>query len=907
MTTHRVTFDNGISSGSLSTSFSRNTATWQYSNEFAASGLAVSVNTPRYEDSVTVYPPRQVQVLDAATGAFRAYGAGLDANGDAIVVVWYGATSDFRVYRDEDSPTLLNNKILIGGTNKPASSITDLLHGEDAEEADYTHSPRGTVCLPGIILVNCCTHKYVSGDRTDPDNYTIDGVSLCYSTDNGATWKMAWRTGNLNNTYPPSDYGSEWAITANDHDRDGTKDDYWIGIASYASVTTATNPSGQRTAHSITTRVSGGVDNWSIGWGHIQQHPTGSSDETHIHYTMIHPWGTGLKETDHIGDTASDNRVEEWICTSKDNYLLGASQMVNGSGVFVSGSAWTGPTSINGRIGVTPDEEWMASQTISAAPGPNNGWYAGGDEGQGGPIFYATVPTGEGSMIVYQPAHHVFGTTIASGHMNWRCFTLNAWEYDASNPAVAAFISPGNHWNTDNENAGRILYKARNAEEFGILFAPRNEPSLGAQLRPVLTPRNSIWFGSSSASGLRRLEGVPSRYIRSQKGIGVGPGGNNKVLLSCPAYVATHASNTLDIGATPPVPAPTDVSGIHIIAGTGSVNLGHLRLTDNAIDKNHSNLLVQLLVYQPFSPGVSGVDTYFRSRFYSVEGTSSVATPYINPDRIETRGQFHLISYSILNGPNGDWNTTGVTDSNGLRLVMQMQTAGATRHPGEWYMWPVGVYEDIDSPPSYYIPAQTNGSGETLSVGGFTCQDSWTISAVGLLGGDTGRDCRYHNTGTFREVLTLKENDNKYIEISTDADTQVRITATSGSTKCINTVSNLPKFLRNDPIIVSVNYDGQYYGYHISVGGTAYHDSGMWASGTNIKPTSILFGQNNDGTVQESSRWLVAEINDSEKDEKFIGPSGFGYNYGPDLPRSTQQPHNPISVFRSPRGFKIKS
>lgn len=870
MSKRSITWDAGEAvTGGLVSTFDRDTSAFDLDHQVSEADAVVSAaDTRRYGGDVVVYGAPTPETVADLAGSYRPYAAGLDASGLPVIVSNYRGTPTLTVYRGGSTVSVLNAITLLGGANKPSANIGDMLSGQADEEADYTHDPRGAVCLPGIILWNCCCHKYDgTGSRTDSANYVIDGVSLVYSTDNGATRHLAGRLGGINGVTPPTDYGSEWAITATHLARDGTNSTFRVTVATYSS-------GGSRGADSVLFEVSGGVGAWTVSQGYRIPHADGSATNTHEHYgiQVRDPANAlGIKYLAELGDSAPDNRTEEWLCSSEANWLAGASAVANSVNVLENGSNWTGPTKINGKTGAGAANEWMSSQTISYAPGPNGGWYAGSDEGASSPIMYATVPATNGARVNWLHAYGAGGTMLggASGanpnEANWRCFTLNAWDYSAVNPAVAGFISPGSNWPTGYHDAARIVYKPEGETAFGVVYAPQDEESMGSQLRPVIAPDGYIYFGTSNAHGLRRIPVPSSSRTRIQKAVYAGPGGNNIALATPVQVTAPGSGNTVTIGTeTAPATAPTTAATMHFTAGTASVGVGAWRITADAMTKTHATLTVQVLVYTDTIAADSNADTLWRARFYTVEGTTTLATLYRGPNRIETRGHFTLLTYVLKNGAGADddWNLSALTAP--LQLVMQMQMSSAVVHPGEWWQWFVGVYEDLACPPPYLVPPATNGDHETLEISGFACGQAWAAGLVGVMGGETGRDCRYHNADTFREFGTLWEDANTYLELAWDADDQVRLKATDGASTATATLTGFPKFLRGDPFLFAVDYDGSNYHYALSIAGCEARTGTLAPAGAVVKPTKILPGQDDDGTVRETTRWLHAAVHDAD-------------------------------------------
>jgi hypothetical protein len=857
---HTATFDNGQTlTGSMAATFDRDTATYNWDpHALEGDATAVTTDAPRYGGDIAVYGAPTVETIDATSGGWRVYSAGNDANGLPVVVVRYAGTATMIVYRDGATPSELSSTDLRGGTNKPAATIDDILAGQTDEEADYCHGPRGGLCLPGLIVLNCCTYKYDgSGDREDASNYAIDGVSLVYSTDNGTTWGLAWRSGNINGATPPDDYGAEWSITAVSHERDGSEDDYWISVGTYAS-------GGTRGGDSFICRATGGAGSWTIGNAYQIASDDGLDTNTHIHYAICHedPANTsGLKVLVERGDTRTDNGTEEWLCSSKSGFLTGASAVSGSANVVTGGSNWSGPVFVNGSI---TDTGTNASQTVGFAPGPAKGWYSGVDEGVGGPVLYATVPATDGARIDWQNAYSVFGTSRADGDTNWRCFTLNGWDLDASNPAVCGMFGPGNEWDTGNGKAGRIVYKPADSTVFGTVYCPLDEPSLGAQLRPVLSPSGYIWLGTGDDNGLRRFLAPSTARTRVQQAIYAGPGGNNEVLATIVQQNAPGAGNTVSLVDSPPVTFPSTGTVMHFTSnGSPGDNsgLGIWRITGNAIAKTHSKLTIQVVLYRDTAAADADTDTYFRARVYSLEGTNSLATAYVGPNRIEPRGGFLLLTYEFLNGSGLDWDVTGATDSDGLRILFQMQANSGAYHQAEWWMQFVGVYEDINSPPSYFVPPETNGDNESLLLSGFTCGSAWTAYLIGTVG-ETGRDSRDTGSGTYRAVATLYESASKYIEIRQDADGGFAVHVQDDSTNPTFTATGGPLSVRGDPILVALSWDGSAYTCRYSVAGQATQTLTM-GSGAAVAPVSIKAGSNAGGTAFEATRWLYAAVDDS--------------------------------------------
>jgi hypothetical protein len=871
---HTATFDNGMTlTGSMAATFDRDTAAYVYT--YSGAATASSADTPRYGEDVLVFGAPTFETINAVSANGSSYNAGNTYDGDALVMMSYGngdGTSTLIIYTDGSTPTASVTRDMdasLGGFTKPATE-DDLLAGEATEEEDYMYQIAGMDLYRGFMIAWCHVKTYDgSGDRDDEANWIAYGFGACISTDGGSTWSRHFRCREDNYLTTTDTFGQLWSGKLMVRTRAGTdSDEVWAVLTNY-------NAGSARSASTYLFRAT-----YSAGWtaeaAHRWSHTVVNATQTHAHVAVL----SGSKLLTYIGDTFTDGRTEETVCSDIADYLAGATDRANASGVKENGTNWSALAIVEGSTGATG---MVASQIVGCAEAIEDGAFAlGGDEEYGTPINIMRMTATAGD---HPNQTRGYGYTTTNAELgNWRSFTLNAWDKTGTNPAVAGNITPGNGWATGNHAATRIVYKPAGETAFGIVAALTDEDQNPEQIKPVLSPAGYIWWASKSGNGLRRFQ-VPTTW-RKQRAIRTGPGATNHAMTTPVVRTAAHATNTVTIGAVPPHAAPSNGAVVRFQAAASSSNMGHYRIsTDSLVANAHTWLHVVVWVYSPEWDGSTYTNIapqFWRANFYTHEhGTAGEQTGLLSPRRVSVRGAWVRLEWQLHNDAAGDWDIATAYTTESIQLVMQLQANNSTVHPQDFYMVVAGVYPD-GQPPSYDPPTVASGSGagdnESLVLSGFSCGNTWTAYLVGIVP-DSGRDTLWHGAGTHRAVATLYESATKYIEIRLDADDEFQVHVQDGATNPDFTSTGGPLLIRGDPIIVQLNWDGDAYACTYSVGGSAARTLTM-GSGARVSPVSLKLSSNQDGSAFESMGWLYAAIDDSEAkdDPGFIGSGKVGTN-----------------------------
>lgn len=856
---HSATFNGGVAlGGSMAATFDRDTAAYVYA--YAGAAEASPADTPRYGEPVLVFGAPTFETINAVSANGSSYNAGQTYDGDALVMMSYGngdGTSTLIIYTDGATPTASVTRDMdasLGGFTKPATE-DDILAGEATEEEDYLYQIAGMDLYRGFMIAWCHVKVYDgAGARDDEANWIAYGFGACISTDGGATWAKHFRCREDNYLTTTDTFGQAWSGKLMVRTRAGSdSDEVWGALTNY-------NAGTARSASTYLFRATHSAG-WTAEAAHRWSHTVINATQTHAHVAA-------LSESDltiWLGDTFTDGRTEQTTCSDIANYLAGATERANASGVYEGGTNWSALAIVEGSTGATG---MVASQIVGCAEAIENRAFAlGGDEEYGTPINIVRI-TGSGD---HPNQTRGYGYTTTDAELgNWRCFTLNAWDKTGVNPAVAGNITPGNGWATGNHAATRIVYKPAGETAFGIAAAITDEDQNPEQIKPVLSPAGYIWWASKSGNGLRRMA-CPDSW-RQQRAIRTGPGATNHAMTTPVQRTAPGGTNTVTIDSTPPDAAPSNGKVMHFEIDASHSNMGHYRIsTDSLVANAHTWLHIVCWVYAPEWDG----DTYthiapqfWRANFYTQEhGTAGEATGLLSPRRVTVRGAWVRLEWQLHNDAAGDWDIATAYTTESIQLVMQLQANNSTVHPQDFYMVVAGVYPD-GQPPSYDPPTVASGSGagdnESLVLDGFTCGDAWTAYLIGIVP-DSGRDALWHGAGTHRAAAALPESASKWIEIRLDAAGGFQVHVQDDDTNPTFTDTGGPLPIRGDPILVALSWDGSGYACKYSVGGSAARTLAM-GSGAAVAPVSLKLGSNAGGTEFETTAWLYAAVNDAAAD-----------------------------------------
>ena len=131
---------------------------------------------------------------------------------------------------------------------------------------------------------------------------------------------------------------------------------------------------------------------------------------------------------------------------------------------------------------------------------------------------------------------------------------------------------------------------------------------------------------------------------------------------------------------------------------------------------------------------------------------------------------------------------------------------------------------------------------------------------------DSGRDCLWNTAGTFRTVAPLWEDADLQVRVQWDAQSKVRIIISDGITAdTVEEITGLPLLIRGDPLLVAIAWDGADYNYALSVGGSEIV-TGTISGATEVSPSELRLGHNEDASEFEATRWFWAGVNDSAAD-----------------------------------------
>lgn len=846
-TVHTVTFDDRqVVTGSAVVGFDRDTSAFAYT--YVGDAAVKSADEPRYAEETLVFGAPEWDMLYATGRKVIALGAGLGMSGESLAFVTIGngdGTHTLKAYTGPSEVLSRDMHASLGVYAKP-STINDLLAGEADEEEDYCYALVSIEVFDGVAVAGCTVYRYAgTGSRSEERNWNVDGYGGCYSDDSGMSWKIRFRC-EADNSNMPNGFGKPWSLNTF-----VINSNLWIAETNY-------NIGTHRSATTYLSRATKSEGVWTFEDALRFPHAIVNFKRTHAHTALFDVSGQLIT---FLGDGADDNRNELYTCSDLAGYLDGATLRADALHVRESGTNWTGPTIINGTItGNTED----SGQPISLAGG-----FIGGDEEFGPPIMSYTVPTVAGDPTQLTRGYGYSMSNHDEG--NWRVFTLQSY-----NGGVVATTAPGKGWDTENDDATRLVYKPTGQHAWGVLAAIEGESGT-SQVRPIITPDGYCIIGSLNGQGVRAIK-LPTRW-RSQRGLITGPGVTNYAAQTPSQRVAASGGNTVTFDAPPPEKAPCDAKIMHIVSpdGATSNNLGYQILSHDEIMSNgHTWMTIVAWVYAPEWDGSTHVNRsaqYWRCRFLTDEyGTSEshMVTGFMSPARMTHVGSWWKLEYQIENGVDWDLEFHGIKN---LTIAVQMQTANSARHEQDFYIGWAGIYLDNDSPPSYAPPASTGtasaGENETAEIIGFASSNNWTVGAI-LRINDHGRDLLWHGSGEFRPLLTLWETDSQYIEIEWDAQSKLRITANDGFTSATKTTTNLPLAMRGDTLLFAISYDGSKYTYALSLGGSETRTDSIIPAGAVVKPIKILLGQNIDGTEHEAIDTVYAIMKDVIADDTAV-------------------------------------
>jgi len=626
---------------------------------------ASSANTARYAAEHALFFPAPVVEVINAGNPIRAMASGLSTTGSPLCVVRLGAegASSLLIYRDASwptAPTLLRTVTMLGNGSTKPSSMDDILVGQTDEDADLMYSPRGAFCADGLIVLACMTYRYTTGSRSTAANWFKTGVGLCYSIDDGATWKRAYHGGlepsaQRSGTITNISVANPTVVTCANH---GLSTGYTIVVAGSNSTPTIngsrvvtvidentfTVPVNVTVLGTTGTWTCAGSDgflsDWSVNgqpgvrgngrdeiWGVVASYANGTMRSASSFLNRFRKIaGVWTPEAavrlSHITFSVDKTHIHTGVVEIQDDMLayvahVGDTQtdsrderhLCDSAEDYLDGLTLKSDGVNCYDVPVIGDGNWTApviinsslgyegAQPISAAPArADKGYVLGADEGGGGQLNYATY----GYVAQSDPLNYVWAygqQTSDTAFSNWRCFTAAGSDPFAINPLVSASIVGGSVFN---KNAADYTNCAR------IVAKPSGLDEFGV----VYSPQ-----GQGTAASQQR--GVPTAagnlWFGSNDAAGLrrtkvgtprrvrpllaGPGGTNYARKTLVQRTAPAAGNTVTLNATPPSTPPGDGEVLRLVCGLTSAAAGRFSITHGELSKAPSVCVVQVWIY----------------------------------------------------------------------------------------------------------------------------------------------------------------------------------------------------------------------------------------------------------------------------------------------------------------------
>lgn len=408
----------------------------------------------------------------------------------------------------------------------------------------------------------------------------------------------------------------------------------------------------------------------------------------------------------------------------------------------------------------------------------------------------------------------------------------------------------------------------------GMMFAP----NLGGSANLGFGRYGNYLIWGSNNTALFATPAEPATVRR--RGLRLGPGSNNYIR-STALTVYTHSSY-LGSGNTAAVGKPT-ISGrtlddppfgfpetYHVANITSSQNLGMAELADAV----------------PKTTGIIKVSGWIKAELQELPDTVGTAPHACQAVQITMQGYERSSlpgtarsssQISVVTTTGAGWepftvefvvpsswsNAAGIPDPFGMNVrVMNTPNTSAARACQVRIAWGSVTVGTVDQPHNP-VPRNTTTTTESayLHLTGWACGDAWSAFINGHIPRE-GPDEYSTNRPSTRVLFSLKQSPTKYITATIDTTNNwIRFTTVDGATSTNVDVAAPSgfefEFSRTTPISVGLSKTGTSYRFSVSVGSSPTKEVTQTIGSTDIRPTSMLAGDQNG---QNLDSWVLNDV-----------------------------------------------
>ena len=727
----------------------------------------------------------------------------------------------------------------INGTG--GQSVLDIMRlpvaGDTAHtESDVALRPRAGVWLPGCLVLLCERIRNSSGSIWD-----TEGVALVAMHHNGSgTFRREW-LGDLDTDYlaTPFHLGwkriREWAMASYFPFvfQQNPVTDVFLSFTDYINDTAQGEAKKGGEAGLIrATRLNVGAD-WvfqSIFHMPLQL----SQDDMHWHSAAWTPNGVAVS----VGDGHDQNEIILFTCSDWANYTNGANWSTHRS-AYGSGE----------YAGDIDDEHGWANQWAGCGPSQLgiNTVSVGGD-----------VETTVGYlMTVYSDDTVSFVETA--------CYATG----DDLNAQVCLGVS------VDQSNRGTLF---RSIQQLAAQSTPLRTPfvyspndldfAVIARTPSDMDPGNLFsLYGTDIVTtllgtGTSSIQKLPIPIVTAQRGLAIGPGAFNRLLLDGADYYSDVAIGDTTFTRISDASAPNS-NPVYEIVEDGSSSNGQLFRINSSNVTNAFSATAAYLVFWvknlEMSAGrVNGIPLriLYDDQGAGNNGAYNIGAVYPSQKDVN---DWLLVVLCIENpvSPATPW-----ADPHNALLRWEHHSSASLNGPSNWRFQMQGLYEGPQCP--YLIAPNTTSANEQVEQRLTLMGANWTVGIELHIpkGGEDHFMTTHVNTVVLATITlaTIYVDSNNYIEIVADlVNDEIDFdTVVSGSSIGVDTITGVA-LQRDQTIQLGVTFDGTNLDFYAACGGLDENGLGTQTIVGDIgAPTSVRIGDNDFSEVPNTELFMVA-------------------------------------------------